>query len=699
MGAIDRVLSLNLAAIVLIVVLYGASILVGLRNMNSDMMDDALFTAQRWYDSGLGDRAKVERLLAGGSLTPMEWQHMRIADDVGNLNGFEIYSPHGHLARASAGRVMDGPAARAEKEALAHRAIATGEIQTRLVHEPAPPPGALAGGHPSALANPVPSGKGDEVVFAEIYKPVPLGDGRIAVVMARLDLSMIHNLGHAKLDRLIFLATILAGLALAYTVATAVLLRRQRGFDQRIDRLAHYDVLTGIANRTLFNRRAPQLLALQASEGREVAVYMADLDRFKAVNDSIGQADADVLLTVIANRLVASAPGLLVARHGGDEFAILHPNLASAGAAARQARTVVDVVRSIEVGGAANVNVSISVGYTVAPATTPLSDLLRQAGAALYAAKHAGRDQAVRFEAGMDEITQARARTRFLLREALRKEHFELFFQPLHEAGEGALTSFEALLRLPDGKGGYISPEVFIPLAEEMALIADIGAWVLVTACTVATEWPAPISVSVNISPLEFESGDILARVDHALAVSGLSPDRLEVEITETLFIANAEAVSAKLHQLRARGVRVVMDDFGTGYSSLQNLWRFPFDKLKVDRSCFMSLGESESVPVILRTIRAMTEAMKLRITAEGIETETQRAFAQSAGYDEMQGYLYSRPIPVSALAAYIRATTRRGDAPTMPDGRPAAAYGNVTELRPAVGGGRATGLARLSQP
>ena len=257
-------------------------------------------------------------------------------------------------------------------------------------------------------------------------------------------------------------------------------------------------------------------------------------------------------------------------------------------------------------------------------------------------------------------------RTRNALRERLRAaiENADLVvhYQPQHAAEDGQLVGFEALVRLADGAGGFVSPMDFIPIAEEMHLMGQLGAIVLSSAAKEAMRWPEHLHVAVNLSPQQFE-GDVVGIVSDALRASGLSAERLELEITESLFISNPEHVAAQLRSLKDLGVRIAMDDFGTGYSSLSYLWQFPFDKLKVDRSCFARLGDKTAangrdarVIAVLDTIGAMGRAMNLRITAEGIETSDQHAYARQAGYDEVQGFLYGRPMPVEELPAHILA-------------------------------------------
>jgi predicted signal transduction protein with EAL and GGDEF domain len=297
-----------------------------------------------------------------------------------------------------------------------------------------------------------------------------------------------------------------------------------------------------------------------------------------------------------------------------------------------------------------------SIGIALAPRDGSSSlALLKNADLALYAAKAAGRKTFRIFDRGMDEDHKARVQIETLIREAAGSQGFDLFFQPIVRSGDGRLTSFEALLRLSDGAGAFISPAEFVPLAEEMRLISKIGAWVIERACAVAADWPEHLTVSVNLSPLQFADGDLCGIVETALAGSGLDPRRLELEITEGLLLNNTDAVLAQLHALKGLGVSIAMDDFGTGYSSLSYLWRFPFDKIKIDRS-FMQAFEARDVNVsnILRTIIALGHSLRMSVTAEGVETARQAEYLRDLACDYIQGFHYGRPAPVTDLAAII---------------------------------------------
>jgi predicted signal transduction protein with EAL and GGDEF domain len=308
------------------------------------------------------------------------------------------------------------------------------------------------------------------------------------------------------------------------------------------------------------------------------------------------------------------------------------------------------------------VRTSVCVGTAVAPDHGHESArLIRSAELALWKAKQDGPGHARLFLPDYDDELAARLKLERSIVDALENRRFLLHFQPLVDARADRLTGFEALLRLPDGKNGFVPPDVFIPVAEKMGLIDQIGAWVIGEACTTAAAWPEELTVAVNLSPAQFARGNVAAHVAAALAASGLTPQRLELEITESLLIEDTEAVMDQLARLKDLGAAIVMDDFGTGYSSLGYLWRFPFDKIKIDRSFLHAYdGDDATAEKIIRTIVALGHALRVRVNAEGVETERHAAFVRTIDCDEVQGFFYGRPMPASDVAATILARFRR---------------------------------------
>ncbi|MGF1619792.1 MAG: EAL domain-containing protein [Rhodomicrobiaceae bacterium] len=428
-------------------------------------------------------------------------------------------------------------------------------------------------------------------------------------------------------------------------VATHEDITKLQKIQERIAHMALHDVLTDLPNRSLLRERIEQALP-KAEAGKGFAVLCLDLDRFKIVNDTLGHAAGDELLKEVADRLRRCVSEEdTVARLGGDEFAIVQMDPNQPKAATRLASRICEVIkRPFELQGHQGV-VDTSIGIAIAPSDGVDADqLLRNADLALYKAKSDGRGGHHFFETGMDAIMQARRRLEFDLRKALEFGEFELFYQPLVNLEDDQLAGFEALIRWNHPERGTVSPAQFIPIAEEIGLIVPLGEWVIKTACAQATQWPDHIKVAINLSPVQFRSNNLVAAVFNALANSGIAAGRLELEITETVLLANTAATLEILHKLRDMGVRIAIDDFGTGYSSLSYLRSFPFDKIKIDRSFVSDLSPQGNNSAIVDAVANLCRSLGMKTTAEGVETKEQLAMVKSAGYTEMQGYLFSPP-------------------------------------------------------
>jgi diguanylate cyclase (GGDEF)-like protein len=429
----------------------------------------------------------------------------------------------------------------------------------------------------------------------------------------------------------------------------------RRRTERRIVHLARHDALTDLANRTLFRKELEA--AMQAiPAGRMFAVHYLDLDRFKSVNDTLGHPVGDKLLRVVAERLRQAVRSCdLVARLGGDEFAIIQMEVERRSDAAALASRIVDLVgRPFTVDGH-QIQIATSIGIGVAPEDgTDPDELMKLADMALYSAKASGRSTWRFFEPDMRVTIEARRQIEMDLRGALAGDELELHFQPLFALAEEHLTGFEALLRWRKPGRGLVSPMEFIPIAEEIGLIVPIGAWVLEAACREALNWPAHLRVAVNLSPVQFQNGDIVETVAGVLARTGLAAGRLELEITESTLMDKGGDTKSRLEELHRLGVRISMDDFGTGYSSLSYLRSFPFDKIKIDRSFVGEICEKGGDAAIVRTIIALAESLGMSTTAEGIETEDQKHFLRALGCTEAQGYLFSKPRPAIELQAML---------------------------------------------
>jgi diguanylate cyclase (GGDEF)-like protein len=420
---------------------------------------------------------------------------------------------------------------------------------------------------------------------------------------------------------------------------------------ENIAHMARHDALTDLPNRLLFRERMDDGLArVQACE-ESIVVMCLDLDNFKAINDSLGHPIGDKLLQGIGKRLAKILdPKDTIARLGGDEFAILQAQSTSADAETL-ARRIIEAVCEPIVIDEHEINTGISIGIAVAPDNGISGDhLMKCADLALYRAKAEGRNGFRFFETEMDVKMRARHALEVDLRRALTEGEFHLVYQPEVRLDTGELTGMEALLRWTHPERGNIPPMEFIPVAEETRLIMPIGEWVLRQACTEAARWPESVRVAVNLSAVQFRNRSLVATVTHALAAAGLSPRRLELEITETVLMQEDDAIVAMLHQLRALGVRIAMDDFGTGYSSLGYLRSFPFDKIKIDRSFVSGKGSAAESEAIIRAIAELGATLGIETTAEGIETTQQMELVRRAGCTEGQGYLISRPKPISEL-------------------------------------------------
>jgi diguanylate cyclase (GGDEF)-like protein len=415
--------------------------------------------------------------------------------------------------------------------------------------------------------------------------------------------------------------------------------------------MAHHDSLTDLANRVLLNEQLELALG-QIHRNEMVAIHHLDLDQFKAVNDTFGHPAGDKLLKIVADRL----RGLVretdtIARMGGDEFVIVQAAIADPGDATSLAQRIIHLLgEPFDIDGQ-QVLIGVSVGIAVGPGDGLTADkLLRNADLALYRAKGDGRSTFRFFEPVMDLQMQTRRILEQDLRRALPAGEFELYYQPVVNLASRTVSGFEALIRWNHPQRGLVSPGTFIPLAEEIGFIVPMGEWVIREACATAAGWPGNSRVAINISAVQFRNPGLLQVIIGALATSGLDPTRLEIEITETVLLQNKDTTLAVLHQLRALGVRIALDDFGTGYSSLTYLQCFPFDKIKIDRSFVKDITENTGSLNIVRAVAALASGMGMTATAEGVETREQLDSITSEGCTEMQGFLFSRPLPAREI-------------------------------------------------
>ena len=437
----------------------------------------------------------------------------------------------------------------------------------------------------------------------------------------------------------------------------------RRSAEAKIAHLARYDALTGLPNRTFFHDQMELTLAKIRRNKDSCAVLFVDLDQFKQINDTMGHPFGDELLCAVAERLRGIARDSdVVARFGGDEFVVLLSPIKRPEEAASLARRVVEVLSETFDIDRHQVVIGASIGIAVAPQDGIDTDLLlKNADMALYRTKSEGRGAWRFFEREMDVKAQARRSLEIDLRNALATDAFKVYYQPLFNLRTKRISTCEALLRWPHPERGMVSPAEFIPIAEEMGLIVEIGNRVLRRACAECTQWPEAVKVAVNLSPIQFRRGGVTEAIRAALAASGLAPNRLEIEITESVLIQDTEATRVVLQELRDLGVRISLDDFGTGYSSLSYLHSFPLHKVKIDRSFLQGIRTSERSLTLLHGVARLSAELGMSVTVEGVETDEELALImREPSIDEAQGFLFSPAIPGTTIRKLLYSAATR---------------------------------------
>jgi diguanylate cyclase (GGDEF)-like protein len=600
---------------------------------------DAEATALRYADVVAATVPGLDELFTGKAPDADTLERLRRLRDVGEIFRFKLFDREGRQVLVSddldrAGAAAPGPSIADHQRNANVQAIVLGG--SNFVE--------LKSG----------AGKPDRPPwYSEAYVPVQRAGRVIGVVEVYVDQTRAEAGIHAEYGRVASTVAVLMLALAAFAGWHGVRhLRERRRAEERMHYLAQHDVLSGALNRASFAEALERAVWRHGRAGGGFAVLCIDLDHFKEVNDVHGHAAGDAVLRTVAQRLRGVVRhGDEIARLGGDEFAVLQDGVADPADVTRLAQRIVDsLAASHEVDGRRLV-CTASVGAAVfGTDATGVDGLLHKADLALYRAKREGRGGFGFYDAALDRALQSQRDLVRDLREAIADEKLHLQFQPQY-AGDGtSLVGYEALARWQHPKRGNVPPGEFIGLAEDAGLIEPLGRWVLRAACREAARWPEPLTVSVNLSAAQFRSDELLAMVAGALGDAGLPAQRLELEITESLLMSNTDRVLRTLHALSALGVRIAMDDFGTGYSSLAYLWRFPFDKVKIDRSFTQGLGDDPKVGLIVRSIVSLAHSMQIRVNAEGVETAAQLGALQRYGIDELQGFLLGRPGPAEAL-------------------------------------------------
>jgi diguanylate cyclase (GGDEF)-like protein/PAS domain S-box-containing protein len=445
-------------------------------------------------------------------------------------------------------------------------------------------------------------------------------------------------------------------------------LQARKQAEQHIRFLAHHDSLTGIPNRSTFNKKLDQEIESTLDSGRRLAVLCLDLDRFKEVNDLFGHAAGDATLQTVAKRIAGVLDeNQILARLSGDEFAVMVPGLTNPGVAGRIAENILEALHATRGNAEADAPISTSIGIAICPDdATDRHALLSHADTALYRAKNEGRGTYRFFEASMGAAVRDRRLLEHDLRNAIPRGELRLVYQPQKDIRDGRVIGFEALLRWKHATRGEIQPAEFIPVAEESGTILQIGEWVLRAACAEAATWTEPLTVAVNVSAVQIHNPNFAHVVHEILFETGLAPGRLELEVTETALVRDLNRALATLRRIKILGVRIAMDDFGTGYSSLSNLRAFPFDKIKIDGSFIKSVNVNDQAAAIVRSVLGLGRALRLPVLAEGVETAAELEFLEAELCNEAQGFLLGRPGDIAGFRLLTHGLDAAEDHPSV---------------------------------
>jgi diguanylate cyclase (GGDEF)-like protein len=515
-----------------------------------------------------------------------------------------------------------------------------------------------------------PAAAGGVNMIAEAIVPVVKNGQKIGIASVHVDQTELAGMLRSNLNLIASIIVLLSAAGFAIpTFGVLQRTRQQQLADQQIAYLAQFDVLTGLQNRKTFEISLNDCLLESGQKGKHVALHFLDLDFFKAINDNYGHAFGDELLKEFSKRIKENLrPGDIGARFGGDEFVVALSGLTDIEELATATKTFYQAMKlPLQIMGKTIVP-GVSMGTAMYPENgLDTSVLMHCADIALYVVKGQGRNGHKFFEPSFNQARLRRTDLEFLVRKNVVSRNFELNYQPYYSLETSRLEGFEALLRMKDVHGNQVSPAEFVPVAEDLGLITEIGAWVLNEACKFAKNWPSDIKLSVNLSSVQFRKKSACPSVINALKESGLRPEQLVVEITESVLLADVDEVREQIDQLNSYGVELAMDDFGTGYSSLSYILRLPFDRIKIDRSFVvqMSTGDANAKKVV-ETIVSLGHTMNMSVTAEGVETLEQAETLRMMGCDQAQGYYFSRPVAAADVPNLIMQSFVNVDVPPM---------------------------------
>lgn len=610
--------------------------------INRAVSADADHKARGWAAYFIEHMPNLDELIATGRPDASQLERIATAEKVGDVFRFKLFDRRGVRTLVS------------DEAAYAIEIASTGGDDANAVE-------VLRTGISKVSLNDGTGKKNRPPIYVEAYVPIVDAQGTVhGVVEVYLDQTKTASLLKTSFAALSLGLALFAALIFGLPMMAYLLRSRQASeARQRVDYLAHYEPMTGLLNRASFTDKLDAMLR-RRNHGQSLALVLLDIDDFKSINDTHGHEVGDEFLRHAAKCITGLCRETdLAARPGADEFILAFTG--------RSEPEVVKLVKELMQGIAEpivrrgkSISGNLSVGiYMVDRQADKMADALHKADVALYQAKADGRNTYRVFTEDMEIGMQARRDLEQLIRRAAEQNAFELHYQPLLHAKSGACAGFEALLRLPDGKGGYISPLICIPVIEALGLINAVGKWVIEEATRTAATWPSHLFIAVNLSVKQFADGALVGHVKNALASSGLRPKQLELEVTETLLMQNTESTARQLAELRKLGVALSMDDFGTGYSSLGYLWQYRFDKLKIDQSFISALSHNEKkAGEILDTIIMLGHKLDMTVTAEGIETAHQAEILAALACDHVQGFLYGRPAPASEIALFLLQNT-----------------------------------------